>query len=497
MAGMNYQQWQAAAVEIELRNQAYIEGRFLDSCSGETYQVVNPAKSRNLADVSACNEKDVDKAVIAAKAVFQAGTWSQQTPSERKVIILRLAELILEHREELALLESLDMGKPVMDALNIDVPGAAAILAWYGEAADKIYDQVAPTGRGSVATITREPIGVVAAIVPWNFPLDLAIWKLGPALAAGNSVIVKPAEQSPHSVLRLAELATAAGLPAGVLNVVPGYGHVAGKALGLHNDVDAVTFTGSTEVGKAFLVYSGQSNMKPVWLETGGKSPNLIFADCNDLDTAADRAAMGIFFNQGEVCSANSRLLVENSIKQEFLKKIEERANQVRLGDPLDPSTTMGPLVSHEHAEKVLSYINLGAEEGAKLVFGGHRISINGSQAYVQPTIFDQVDNQMRIAQEEIFGPVLAVIGFDSEEQAIEIANDTPYGLAASIWTDNLSRAHRVAARLQAGTVSVNTMDALSPMTPFGGYKQSGIGRDLSIYAFDKFTQLKTTWIEL
>ena len=495
-AELSYEHWKNLAANIIFRNQAFINGTFTPA-SGETYDVINPSTENVLASVTACTDADVDSAVSFARESFESGVWSDQSPSDRKAVIIKLAQLILDNKEELAVLESLNMGKPVMEALNIDMQGASAILAWYGEAADKLYDEVAPTGVDSVATITREPIGVVGAVVPWNFPLDLAIWKLGPALAAGNSVIVKPAEQSPHSVLRLAELAIEAGLPKGVFNVVPGFGHVAGKALGIHPDVDVMTFTGSTAVGKQFLNYSGESNMKPVWLETGGKSPNLVFADCDDLDKAADCAAAGIFFNQGEVCSANSRLLVEDSIVDEFVAKMVERADNVKIGDPLDPHTTMGPIVSRRQCDRIRAYIKTGRNEGAKLQSGGNSVTVGNSSLYVEPTIFVEVNNQMTIAREEIFGPVLSVIPFKSEEEAIAIANDTPFGLAASVWTDNLSRAHRVARKLKAGTVSVNTIDALSPMTPFGGYKQSGIGRDLSIHAFDKFTQMKTTWIQL
>ncbi|MCR8923150.1 aldehyde dehydrogenase [Dasania sp. GY-MA-18] len=496
MSDYSYEYWQTQAKNIQFKNQSFINGEYRAAQSGATYDVISPASEELLAQVSACDEADVDAAVACARSSFDSGVWANRSPAERKAVVLKLAQLILEHKDELALLETLDMGKPVMDALNVDVMGASAILAWYAEAADKIYDEIAPTGDTALATMTREAIGVVAAIVPWNFPLDIAIWKLGPALVAGNSVIIKPAEQSPHSVLRLAELAIEAGVPKGVFNVVTGYGHVAGKALGLHNDVDVATFTGSTEVGKLFLRYSSESNMKPVWLETGGKSPNIIFADCENLDKAADKAAFGIFFNQGEVCSANSRLLVENSIKDQFVEKMVARAKAVVLGDPLNPETTMGPIVNRKQADRMLSLIEQGKKEGGKLVAGGTNSSINGSSLYVQPTIFDGVNNDMTIAREEIFGPVLSVIGFDTEEEAIAIANDTPYGLAASVWTDSLNRAHRVAKKIKAGTVSVNTVDALSPMTPFGGFKQSGIGRDLSIHAFDKFTQVKTTWID-
>lgn len=497
MSRLTYEYWQAKACAIHFRNLAFIDGSAREAQSGRTYGIANPATGKPLADVAACDRLDADLAVGSARTAFESGVWSSLAPADRKVVLARMSALIMEHREELALLESLDMGKPVMDAYNVDIPGAAATLAWYGEVADKIYGEVAPTGPAAVAMISREPIGVVAAVVPWNFPLDLAIWKLGPALAAGNSVIVKPAEQTPHSVLRLAELAMEAGIPKGVLNVTPGLGQDIGQALGRHNDIDCLTFTGSTPTGRKLLAYSAESNMKPVWLELGGKSPNLIFADCDDLERAADMAAFGIFFNQGEVCSAASRLLVENAVKAEVLELMLERASRVVIGDPLDPSTTMGPIANSGQAEKISSLIQKGKEEGARLVYGGSRKMINGSDLFIEPTIFDGVCNTMTIAREEIFGPVLSVIGFDTEQQAIEIANDTPYGLAAAVWTDNLSRAHRVAGRLRAGSVSVNTVDALSPMTPFGGFKQSGFGRDLSIHAFDKFTQMKTTWIQL
>ncbi len=487
--------WVKDAAGLRLRDKAFIDGKPVDALSGETFDSINPATGALLAKVAACGEADVDRAVRSARAAFEDGRWSGRSPAERKAVLLRLADLIRENSVELALLDSLDMGKLVTDAATIDVPGSAAIFQWYAEAIDKVYDEVAPTGAGNLALVRREALGVVGAVVPWNFPLDMATWKCAPALAMGNSVVLKPAEQSPLSALRLAELAVEAGLPDGVLNVVPGLGEITGRALGLHPDVDCITFTGSTQVGKYFLGYSAQSNMKQVWLECGGKSPNLIFADCEDLDAAADMAAFGIFFNQGEICSANSRLLVEKSIAETFLEKMAERAARYVPGNPLDPASTMGAIVDEAQTGRILSFID-HAKATSRLVTGGERVSIDGKGCFVQPTIFADVAADDRLSREEVFGPVLAVTTFDTEAEAIGLANDTIYGLAASVWTSNLSRAHRVSDKLKVGTVSVNTVDALSPMTPFGGFKQSGIGRDLSLHAFDKFSGLKTTWIK-
>lgn len=495
MSELSHKDWIGKAATIRFRDKAFIDGKFVAARSGRTFASVNPATGETLAEVASCGEEDIDRAVASARRAFASGAWSRATPGHRKEVLLRLAQLLRENLHELALLESLDMGKLVADAATVDVPGSAGIFQWYAEAIDKIYDEIAPSGAGDLVLVRREPLGVVGAVVPWNFPLDMATWKCAPALAAGNSVVLKPAEQSPFSALRLAELAMEAGLPAGVLNVVAGLGETAGQALGRHMDVDCLAFTGSTAVGKMFLQYSGQSNMKQVWLETGGKSPNLVFADCGNLDAAADMAAFGIFFNQGEVCSANSRLLVQRGIKDQMVEKLVERAAAMQPGDPLDPASKMGAMVDARHAASVMRFVETG-KKTARLVAGGEQVTVNGRGSFVQPTIFDNVSPRDTIAREEIFGPVLSVIAFDDEDEAIRIANDSVYGLAASLWTDSLSRAHRIAGRLHAGTVSVNTVDALSPMTPFGGFKQSGFGRDLSLHALDKYTALKTTWIK-
>ncbi|QCT19894.1 aldehyde dehydrogenase [Jejubacter calystegiae] len=490
-------EWKKRAAQQRFICQAQIEGKACDAKSGQTFAVINPATDQILAQVAECGDDEVERAVRAARRAYQRGIWARQSPTARKAVLLRLSELIMQHRDELALLDSLSMGKPVVEAWQLDIPGTAHFFSWYAESLDKIYGQVAPTAADAVATVTRSPLGVVAAIVPWNFPLEMAAWKVAPALAAGNSVLLKPAEQSPFSALRLAELALEAGIPEGVFNVLPGTGAVTGQALGRHPDIDCLVFTGSTRTGKRLMEYAGQSNLKQVWLECGGKSPNLIFADCHDLGLAAENAARAIFYNQGEVCSANSRLLVERPVYEAVVERLIALAAEWTPGDPLDPNSRAGAMVDARQTAKVMDSIAEARRQGARLVCGGERLTINGVTNYIQPTIFTDVAPDSLLAREEIFGPVLAVQPFDSEQQAIAMANDSHYGLAASVWSGSLNRAHRVAQALEVGTVSVNTVDALDICVPFGGGKQSGFGRDLSLHSFDKYTQLKTTWIQL
>ncbi|WXL28059.1 aldehyde dehydrogenase [Ectopseudomonas mendocina] len=497
MTSLTRADWEQRAKDLKIEGRAFIHGEYRDAVSGDTFDCISPVDGRLLGQVASCDLADADQAVADARATFESGVWSRMAPVERKKRMIRLADLIEAHRDELALLETLDMGKPIGDSLSVDVPAAARAIRWSGEAIDKIYDEVAATSHNELGLVTREPVGVVAAIVPWNFPLLMTCWKLGPALSTGNSVILKPSEKSPLTGLRLAQLAIEAGIPAGVLNVLPGFGHTVGKALALHMDVDTLVFTGSTKIAKQLMIYAGESNMKRVWLEAGGKSPNIVFADAPDLKAAAEAAASAIAFNQGEVCTAGSRLLVENSIKDKFVPMVVEAIKAWKPGNPLDPATNVGALVDTTQMNNVLSYIKAGHDDGAKLVAGGNRVLEETGGTYVEPTIFDGVTNAMRIAKEEIFGPVLSVIGFDTVEEAIEIANDTIYGLAAGIWTSDLSKAHLTAKAVRAGSVWVNQYDGGDMTAPFGGFKQSGNGRDKSLHAFDKYTELKATWIKL
>ncbi|MGH3952066.1 MAG: aldehyde dehydrogenase [Pseudonocardiaceae bacterium] len=497
MTKQSYQHYLAAADALRPRTEAFIDGAFVPGKRGGTFECVSPRDGRTIAEITECDEADVDLAVCAARASFVDGRWSRQPPQHRRKVLRRLARLIDEHREELALLETLDMGKPISESLAVDVRATVQTFDFYAEAADKVYGEVAPTDHRTLATITREPVGVVGAVVPWNFPLMMAAWKLAPALAVGNSVVLKPAEQSPLTALRLAELAAEAGLPAGVLNVVPGDGPTAGAALGRHPDVDALAFTGSGQVGRLFLRYAADSNLKQVSLELGGKSPQIVLADAPDVSIVADAVAAGIYFNQGEMCSAGSRLLVHRSRKDELLDELVRISGQRRPGDPLDPVTTMGALVDDQHLERVLGYVRSAEEEGARTVVGGRRARVESGGSYLEPTIFDEVTPEMTVAQEEIFGPVLSVLTFDDVDEAIRIANGTPYGLAAAVWTRDLSTAHLTSRAIRAGTVWVNCFDASDYTVPFGGYGESGFGRDKSLHALDKYTQLKTTWIQL
>ncbi|MNF41414.1 Aldehyde dehydrogenase PuuC [compost metagenome] len=490
-------EWEHRASILAIEGRAFVHGDYAPAADGATFDCLSPIDGRVLAQVASCGAADAERAVADARATFDSGVWSRLAPTKRKATMLRFAGLLDAHREELALLETLDMGKPIGDALAVDVPAAARCLRWCGEAIDKIYDEVAPTPHNELGLVTREPIGVVAAIVPWNFPLLMACWKLGPALASGNSVVLKPSEKSPLTAIRIARLAVEAGIPPGVLNVLPGYGHTVGKALALHMDVDTLVFTGSTRTAKQLMIYAGESNMKRVWLEAGGKSPNIVFADAPDLRAAARAAAGAICFNQGEVCTAGSRLLVEASIKEQFVELLLEEMQAWQPGHPLDPATNVGALVDEQQLNTVLGYIAAGHAEGAQLRCGGGRVLAETGGVFVAPTVFDGVSNAMKIAREEIFGPVLSVISFDSAEEAVRIANDTPYGLAAAIWTANLSRAHLTAKALRAGSVWINQYDGGDMTAPFGGFKQSGNGRDKSLHAFDKYTELKATWIKL
>ncbi len=479
------------AASLKLPGQAIIDGKLAAAKSGRTFTNTTPRDGSVLNHVAECGPEDVDAAVKAARAAFEDGRWRLKTPREKKKIMFRLAELMERDLEDLALLESLDMGKPIRDARAIDIPTSINSIRWYAEALDKVYGEVATTPAERLSYVVREPLGVVGAIVPWNFPLHMACWKVAPALATGNSIVLKPAEQSPLTALKLGELALEAGMPPGVLNVVPGFGESAGQALARHMDVDLVAFTGSGEVGRKLMVYAGESNLKRVALELGGKSPQIVFADAENLDEAADAATWGIFFNQGEVCNAASRLLVEASIKDAFIEKVRARAGQYMPGDPLDPASVAGALVTEGQMKRVLGYVEKAKAEGGKLVAGGSRVRAESGGYYVEPTVFDNIKNTDTLAREEVFGPVLGVIAFKDEDEAVRIANDTVYGLASGMWTGNISRAHRVARKLRSGLVWINGWDACDITVPFGGAKQSGFGRDRSLHALEKYTELK------
>jgi 4-(gamma-glutamylamino)butanal dehydrogenase len=485
------------AATIELPSEAVIDGRHQPSLSGRSFDNVTPRNGTVINRVVECDAADVDAAVAGARRAFEDGRWRNLHYREKKRILYALADLMERDAETLAVLESLDVGKPIKDALNIDVPQAVRTLRYYAEALDKIYGEVGPETTDRFSFAVHEPLGVIGAIVPWNFPLLMATWKVAPALAMGNSVVLKPAEQSPMTALKLGQLALEAGVPPGVLNVVPGFGETAGKALALHMDVDMIAFTGSGAVGRLLMRYSGESNLKRVSLELGGKSPQIVFADCPDLNAAAFHAAWGIFFNQGEVCTAASRLLVHDSIADAFLDKLLMIAKRIVPGDPLEPATNFGAMVSAEQMQNALRYIEVATHDGAALRLGGNRARAESGGFYVEPTVFDQVAPQAALAREEVFGPVLAVTRFKEPDEAIRLANGTVYGLAAGLWTRDVSLAHRAAREIKAGLVWVNGWDACDITMPFGGFKQSGFGRDRSLHALYKYADLKSVSITL
>jgi gamma-glutamyl-gamma-aminobutyraldehyde dehydrogenase len=485
------EEYEAIAASLILPGNAFVDGSFRPAASGKTFETVNPATGVKLGDVAACAAEDVDFAVARARKAFEDGRWSRLHPSERKDVLIRFCKLMTRNAHELAVMESLDSGKTIYDCAHVDVPETIHCIKWHAELIDKIYDQVAPASDNHIAIIVREPVGVVGLVLPWNFPLLMMAWKIGPALASGCSLVVKPAAETSLTALRLAELAHEAGVPAGVLNVVTGSGSAVGEPLGRHPDVDMMSFTGSTVTGRRFLHYSADSNLKEVVLEMGGKNPCIVMDDAEYLDSVAEHIVNGAFWNMGENCSAASRLIVHEAIKDDLLARVQAASRQWNVGDPLDPSVRVGALVSKAHFEKVCGYLKQ-ADKG-QILMGGK----DSGGAFVEPTIVDVGSNDAVLAKEEIFGPVLSVITVSSFDEAIAVANDTEYGLAASIFTSNARRAIRGARAIRAGTVTVNSFGEGDISTPFGGYKQSGFGgRDNSIHAHDQYTQLKTIWID-
>ena len=474
---------------------AVIGGERREARSGTSIASISPVTGGSIADLASLDAGDVGDAVSGAAAVYESGAWSRASADDRKATLFRIADALEERSAEFARAETLSMGKPVSEASAVDVPGSVATFRWYAELIDKVAGEIPSTPPGSTALVSRVPLGVVGAITPWNYPLEIAAWKIAPALAAGNSVVLKPAETSSITALMLADIAIEAGLPAHVLNVVTGPGRSTGDALVRDPRLDALTFTGSTATAKHLMVASGETGLRRLSLEAGGKSANLVFADVDDIRLAAEKAAFGAYYNQGEVCSANSTILVQRGILDEFLAAFREAALGYTPADPLDPASTAGALVSERHADTVEAAIDEARAAGAQ-VEGGSRRTLGDSSAYIDPAIILGLPAGHRLHAHEIFGPVAAVLPFDTEEEAIGIANRSGYGLAASVWTGSVSRAHRVSQRLVAGTVSVNTVDAIGLTTPFGGFKQSGFGRDLSVHALDNYTGLKTTWIQ-
>ena len=490
-------EYEKIAANLSLPTQAFINGEFMGADSGKTFETINPATGKTIASIASCDQADVDKATKCARDAFNRGVWSKMHPADRKRVLIKLAQLIEENQLELAVLESVESGKPIQDCVNVDLPETVNCISWHAEAIDKIYDQVSPSGNEALGLIVREPLGVVSCVLPWNFPLMMLAFKIGPALAAGNSMLVKPAEQTSMTTLRVAELAKEAGVPDGVFNVITGFGETAGQAIGQHPDVDAVSFTGSTEVGRMFLEYSARSNLKRIVLECGGKAPSIVLADATNLDAIAENVAASAFWSMGQNCTANSRLIVHKDIKDQLMPKLHEQLSEWRTGNPLDPHNTLGAMISPEQFERVMGYIDSGKKDGAGVLCGGTHID-EGDGLYIAPTIFDGVESGMEIASEEIFGPVLSVLTVSTEEEAIALANDTEYGLHASLYTSNVVTAHRVAREIQSGTVSINCYSEGDITTPFGGYKLSGFGgRDNSLQAHDQYTDVKTIWLDL
>lgn len=491
-------EYRSIAGSLSLPTGAFINGRLTAAADRKTFPTVNPATGETLARIARCGKAEVDLAVRKARETFERGVWANAHPSARKRTLVRLARLIRRNRHELATLESLESGKPIRECEATDLPETVGCLLWYAEATDKLYGQTAPAGDDALGMVVREPLGVVACVLPWNFPLMMLAWKLGPALAAGNSVVVKPAEQTSMTALRVAELSLEAGIPAGTLNVVTGPGETTGKLVGLHPGIDAVSFTGSSETGRKFLEYSAKSNLKRVTLECGSKSPAIVLDDAEHLDDVARHIAAGAFWNMGENCTANSRLIVDRRVKDDLLPRVLEKVRDWRLGDPLDPASALGALVSAEHRAKVAGHLAEAVRRGAKVLCGGKVTGPKGGGGLFEPTVLDRVTPGMRIAREEVFGPILAVLPVSGEAEAVRLANDSCYGLQASLFTGNVRRAHRVARALRAGTVSVNCYSEGDITTPFGGYKLSGFGgRDNGLAAFDQYTETKTVWLNL
>ena len=489
-------EYETIAQNLSFPTKAFINGKFVDAVSGKTMDSINPATGKKIATIASCGKEDVELAVKAARKTFESGVWSQMHPTERKKICLKFAELMEKHATELAVLESIDSGKPIRECLVTDLPETIECLIWHAEIADKQYGSISPSGN-NLGLIVKEPIGVVACVLPWNFPLMMVGWKLGPALAEGNSIILKPASTTPLSTMKLAELAATAGIPDGVLNIIPGAGSLVGEALGLHPDIDVISFTGSTEVGRLFLQYSAQSNLKRIVLELGGKSPFVVLKDVKDYAFAAGHAVQAAFWNMGENCTGNSRIILPEGRKDEFIEAMKKHLNNWKIGTPLDPENALGSMVNEGHFKTVMNYIEKGKAEGAKAVTGGAALKI-GSGLFIPPTIFDNVTPEQTIAKEEIFGPVTAIITAKSDEQALELANQTVYGLQASIFTEDITKAHLYAKALKAGTVSVNNFSEGDNTTPFGGYKLSGFGgRDKGRESHDQYLETKTIFINL